>query len=466
MSPETLPYSLAELADALRAKRLSPVEVVGSILEQIDALDGKLNAFITVLPERALEYARQAEREIGAGRYRGRLHGIPIGVKDIIYTKYARTTMGSAFFEDYTPDYNATVVSKLEEAGAIVIGKTNTHEFAYGATGDRSHFGPTKNPHNLRKIAGGSSSGSAAAVAAKLCYGALGSDTAGSVRIPSALCGTVGMKPAFGRVSKRGVFPLSWTLDHIGPLTRTTADSAILLSAISGFDRRDPYSENIPVEDFSRDIHRSVRGGCIGVPTNFYFEHLEDDVEERIREGIEVFRALGARVQEVKLPCVEEALKSQRVIFASEAYAIHKERLETEPGKFDNEVREYLLGGERLKAYRYVVAQQNKRRALKEFAQVLEEVEVLLTPTVPTWATDIDQKTVDIDGHEEAVHAALTRFVGPTNLIGLPSLSVPCPPVDGGMPTGLQLIGRQFDEATIYRYGHAYEEAVFSRTQT
>src|ERR671917_2036349 len=279
---ENLPRTLAALAAALRERRLSPVEVVGALLERIETVDKKLNAFITVLPERALEEAARAENEILHGEYRGPLHGIPVGLKDLIYTKGARTTMGSAFFEDHIPAHSATVVSKIEEAGAIIIGKTNTHEFAYGPTGDSSHFGPTRNPHDPARIPGGSSGGSGAAVAAELCYAALGSDTAASVRVPAALCGTVGMKPTFGRVSKSGVFPLAWTLDHVGPITRIVEDNALLLNTLAGYDAEDPYSSDRPAEDFTRDLQRNVRGSVVGVPSSYYFEHVEDEVERRV----------------------------------------------------------------------------------------------------------------------------------------------------------------------------------------
>src|SRR5918998_2124881 len=257
---ENLPRTLAALATALRERRLSPVEVVGALLERIETVDKELNAFITVLPERALEEAARAEKEILDGEYRGPLHGVPVGLKDLIYTKGVRTTMGSAFFEDYVPDHSATVVSKLEEAGAIIVGKTNTHEFAYGPTGDRSYFGPTRNPHDSTRIPGGSSGGSGAAVAAGLCYAALGSDTAASVPVPAALCGVVGMKPTFGRVSKSGVFPLAWTLDHVGPLTRTVEDNALLLNVLAGHDPEDPYSVDRPAEDFTRHLRRGLHG--------------------------------------------------------------------------------------------------------------------------------------------------------------------------------------------------------------
>jgi aspartyl-tRNA(Asn)/glutamyl-tRNA(Gln) amidotransferase subunit A len=455
---EELPRSLTSLARAFRERRLSPVEVVGALLESIEAADKNLNAFITVLPERALEEA--ARTEMVAGPYRSPLHGVPVGLKDLIYTEGVRTTMGSAFFEDYVPDYSATVAVRLEEAGAILIGKTNTHEFAYGPTGDRSYFGPTRNPHDTSRITGGSSGGSGAAVAANLLYGALGSDTGGSVRIPAALCGAVGMKPTFGRVSKHGVFPLSWTLDHVGPLTRTVEDNALLLNALAGYDPKDPYSANRPPEDFARDLRRGVRGGVVGVPQDFYFEHVEDEVGERMREAIDVFRSLGAGVWVVGIPHLWETLKAQRLTLAVDAYAIHEERLKSAPERFDEEVRERLLDGERLKAYRYANAQQIKLRAKDEFEQVLGQVDVLLTPTVPIAATLIDQREVNIEGYEESVRSAVTRLTGPTNLNGFPSLSVPCGLTASGLPVGMQLIGRPFDEATLYRFGHAYEVAV------
>jgi aspartyl-tRNA(Asn)/glutamyl-tRNA(Gln) amidotransferase subunit A len=457
---EDLPRSLTELARAFRERRLSPVEVVRTLLERIEAEDGDLNAFITVLPERALEEAARAEEEIMAGRYKGPLHGIPLGVKDLFYTEGVRTTMGSAFFEDYVPDHSATAAIRLEEAGAVLIGKTNTHEFAYGPTGDRSYFGPVRNPHDTSRISGGSSGGSGTAVAANLLYGSLGSDTGGSVRIPSALCGIVGMKPTFGRVSKHGVFPLSWTLDHVGPLTRTVEDNALLLNALAGYDPKDPYAANRPPEDFTRDLRHGVRGGVVGVPQDFYFERVEDGVGEKVREAIEVFRHLGASVRVVGIPHLWETLKAQRLTLAADAYAIHEERLKTAPERFDQEVRNRLMDGERLRAYRYANAQQRKLQAQDEFGEALEQVDLLLTPTVPIVATLIDQREVDIGGHEESVRSAVTRFTGPTNLTGFPSLSVPCGSTASGLPVGIQLIGRPFDEATLYRFAHSYEAAI------
>jgi aspartyl-tRNA(Asn)/glutamyl-tRNA(Gln) amidotransferase subunit A len=457
---EGLPRSLAALSLAFREKRLSPVEVVRVLLERIEATDKNLGAFITVTGERALEEAARAEEEIAAGRYRGPLHGVPLGLKDLIFTRDVRTTMGSAFFEDYVPDYSATVALKLEEAGAVLVGKTNTHEFAYGPTGDRSYFGPTRNPHDTRRISGGSSGGSGAAIAASLLYASLGSDTAGSIRIPSALCGVVGMKPTFGRVSKHGVFPLSWTLDHVGPLTRTVEDNALLMNVLAGHDQRDPYSADRPAEDFARDLGRGVSGGVVGVLKDYYFEHVEDEVGARVREAVEVFLSLGAEVREVSVPNLRETLRAQRYILAADAYAIHEERLKSAPEKFDEEVLERLLEGERLKAHRYARAEQRRVGSRAEFEVPLGEADVLLAPTVPIAATLIDQREVNIGDYEESVRSAVTRLTGPANLIGFPSLSVPCGFTTSGLPVGMQLIGGPFDEATLYRFGHAYEAAV------
>ena len=457
-----LPYSLSELSHALRSRVLSPVGVTEALLARIEG--DETNSFITVTAERAMEDAARAEREIRAGEDRGPLHGVPVAVKDLVYTRGIRTTMASAFFEDFVPGEDASVARRLRRAGSVLLGKANTHEFAYGPTGDRSFFGPTRNPHALGRITGGSSGGSGAAVAAGLCYGAIGSDTGGSIRIPAALCGVVGMKPTFGRVGKSGVFPLAWTLDHVGPLTRTVEDNALLLSALAGHDPADPYSVDRPEEDFTRDLQRGIRGAAIGVPTDFYFEHVEDEVEARVREAIEAFRSLGAEIREVEVPNVRETLHDQRLTLAAEAYAVHEERLRSDPDKFDDQGLERLLRGEDLRAYRYANAQRRKLLSRREFEGVLDGVDVILAPSVPIPATEIGQRQTSIKGHDEAVYSALTRLTGPTNLNGLPSLSVPCGTTASGLPAGLQLIGRPFDEATLYRFGYAYEgSSVYAR---
>jgi aspartyl-tRNA(Asn)/glutamyl-tRNA(Gln) amidotransferase subunit A len=453
-----LPRSLAGLFRELLARRLSPVEVVRALLGRIEA--DETNAFITVTAQRALEEASLAESEILAGRHRGPLHGVPVALKDIIYTRGVRTTMGSALYAGHVPDHSATVARKLEEAGSVLIGKTNTHELAYGPTGDRSYFGPTLNPHDARRITGGSSGGSGAAVAAMLCYGALGSDTGGSIRIPAALCGIVGMKPTFGRVSKSGVFPLCWSLDHVGPITRTVEDNALMLDVLAGHDQEDHYSVDRPAEDFTRHLRRGLHGGGIGLPRSFYFDHVDKEVVARVLEAVEVFRSLGARVREVEIPNLIDTLHAHRLILGAEAYAVHEESLENEPETFDEEVGERLMDGARPRAYRYAKARRRGVLATDEFDHALHGVDALLTPTLPITATDIGQREVSIGDYEESVRSALTRFTGPTNLTGHPSLSIPCGTTATGLPVGLQLIGRHFDEATLYRFGHAYEEAM------
>ena len=459
-----LPRSLAGLSRELLARRLSPVEVVEALLVRIEV--DKTNSFVTVTAERALERASLAEGEILAGRYKGPLHGVPVALKDIIYTRGVRTTMGSTLYTGHVPGHSATVVRKLEEAGSILIGKTNTHEFAYGPTGDRSYFGPTKNPHDARRITGGSSGGSGAAVAANLCYGALGSDTGGSIRIPAGLCGTVGMKPTFGRVSKSGVFPLSWTLDHVGPITSTVEDNALMLNALASHDPEDPYSVDLPEEDFTRDLGRGVRGARIGVPMNFYSEHVDEEVQARIGEATEVFASLGAQVREVEIPNLWDTLHAQRLILGAEAYAVHEERLENEPESFGEEVRERLMDGERPKAYRYAIARRRGMLATEEFDRALHVVDALLTPTLPITATEIGQREVSMGDYEESVRSALTRFTGPTDLTGHPSLSIPCGNNASGLPVGLQLIGRPFDEVALYRFGSAYEKTAAGGSTT
>jgi aspartyl-tRNA(Asn)/glutamyl-tRNA(Gln) amidotransferase subunit A len=451
-----LPRSLAALSRELKEGRLSPVEVVRTLLGRVEA--DETNAFITVTAERALEEASRAEREIMAGRHRGPLHGVPIALKDLIYTEGVPTTMASSFFAGHVPDHSATVALRLKEAGSVLIGKTNTHEFAYGPTGDRSFFGPSRNPHDTRRITGGSSGGSGAAVAAGLCYGALGSDTGGSIRIPAALCGVVGMKPTFGRVSKTGVFPLAWSLDHVGPITRTVEDNALMLNALAGHDPEDPYSVDSAAEDFTRDLERGIRDKALGLPTQFYFEHVDEGVKERVSEAVEVFVSIGAKIREVEVPNLWDTLHAQRLVLAAEAYAVHEERLESDPESFDDQGLERLLKGENLRAFRYANAQQRKLRSRQEFEAVLDSVDVLLTPTVPIPATELGQRETTIEGYEESVYSALTRLTGPTNLNGLPSLSVPCGTTRSGLPVGLQLIGRPFDEPTVYRFGYAYEQ--------
>jgi aspartyl-tRNA(Asn)/glutamyl-tRNA(Gln) amidotransferase subunit A len=452
-----LSLDIQDLSRYIESKELSPVEVTKGILERIEQLAPVLNAFITVMADEALESARKAEQEILKGEWKGPLHGVPIALKDLVSTAGTRTTMGSEIYSDYIPDHDATIVHKLKQSGAVIIGKTNTHQFAYGPTGDVSFFGPVKNPYDLSKITGGSSSGSAAAVATALSYGAIGSDTGGSVRIPASACGIVGMKPTFGRVSKYGVYPLGYTLDHIGPLTRTIHDNAIMLNVLSGFDDHDPYSVKQEAEDFTRLLGKSIKGMVIGIPTTFYYENIQQDVKQAIDEAMDVFKHLGAEVRPVDID-LSDIPWAQLMTIRSEAYAIHEEHLKSQPDKLHPEVRERLVASENVKGSDYVKAQQIRHQVLGHFNRALTEVDVLLAPTLPIVPTAIGQREVDIEGYKEHVYQALLRLTGPTNSTGLPSLSVPCGFSSEGLPIGLQLIGKQFDETALYQVGFAFEQ--------
>jgi aspartyl-tRNA(Asn)/glutamyl-tRNA(Gln) amidotransferase subunit A len=457
---EILQWDLFRLSNAIFEKQVSPVEVTRHLIERIYQINPKINAYITVLAEQAIKDSEQAEQEITKGNWRGPIHGIPIGLKDVIYTKNIKTTMGSPLFENFYPDYNATVVEKLKRAGAIIIGKQNTHEFAYGPTGDRSFFGPVRNPYDLSKMTGGSSSGSAAAVASALCYGALGTDTGGSVRIPSSICGIVGMKPTFGRVSKYGIYPTSWTLDHIGPMTRSVKDNAILLNVLSGYDSQDYYSIKTTQEDFTRLLDKGIKGSVIGIPSSFYFERVESEVKNQVSQAIEVFKSLGAEVIPVNIPKLQQISLAHQMVVKCEAYTIHESQLVNSPGLYDTEVKERLLSGSIPKALDYIKAFQMKQVAIHEFNQILESVDVILIPTVPVLTPDIEQREVTIDGYPEHARSAINRLNGPTNLNGFPSLQIPCGFSSSGMPIGLQLIGKQLDEANLYRFAHSFEQEI------
>lgn len=459
MNQDVLKLDISALSTKIRHREISPVEIVEQLLKRIERVNPAINAFITVTYEEAMDSAKKAESEIANGKWRGPLHGVPIGLKDLIYTKGIRTTMGSKIYERFVPDFDATVVHKLKDVGAIIIGKLNTHEFAYGPTGDVSHFGPVRNPYDLNKMSGGSSSGSAAAVASALCFGALGTDTGGSIRIPSSACGIVGMKPTFGRVSKHGVYPLGFTLDHVGPMTRTIRDNALLLNVLAGYDRQDSYSAQRGEEDFTRHIGESVRGKVIGVPSTFYFDSLSDEVRKRMEEALTIFQRMGAELETVDIPALSHASWAQLKTLQSEAYAVHEEHIEQEAENFHPEVLERLVLSSEAKGYEYVKAQQIRQNISESLNKIFKRVDVLAAPTLPILPPEIGQREIQVEKRKEQVRSALLRLTGPTSLTGLPSLSVPCGFSDTGLPIGLQLIGRSFDEAVLYQFGAAFEDA-------
>nr|WP_245203676.1 amidase [Ammoniphilus resinae] len=446
------------LARAYRQKQVTPVEVTQALLTRIHEMNPKLNAFVTLMEDEAMEKAKLAGEEIRKGNWQGPLHGVPIGLKDLIYTAGVRTTMGSEIYKDFIPDYNATVVEKLEQNGAIIIGKLNTHEFAYGPTGDISCFGPVHNPYDLERMTGGSSSGSGAAVAAGLCFGALGTDTGGSVRIPSSACGIVGMKTTFGRVSKYGVFPLAYSLDTVGPMTRTVRDNAMMLTALAGYDSSDPYSAERGGEDFTRKLGKGVQGKVLGVPTTLFYDSLDDEVRQQVDKAIQKFKEMGAEIREVDIDLSQLAW-GQLMTIRSEAYAVHAEHMRGKADQLHPDVRMRLEASKETMGWEYIKAQEVRRQIIQSINKVFEKVEALIAPTIAVLPPKIGQREVELNGLKEHVYSALLRLNGPANFSGLPSISIPCGFSKSGLPIGMQLIGKHFSEANLYRIAEAIEEA-------
>ena len=449
--------SIAEAGEQIRRRSISPVELTRAYLDRIAARDGECRCYITVLREEALAAAAALEKEVGDGHYRGPLHGIPIGLKDLIMTRGIRTTCGSRILKDWVPEADATVATRLFKAGAVLLGKLNLHEFAYGPTGVNPHYGTAQNPWGRDRMPGGSSSGSGGGVAAGFCAGALGTDTGGSVRIPASLCGIVGLKPTYGRVSRAGVVPLAWSLDHVGPMARTVADAAILLQAMAGQDPADPSTAAVPVPDYRSGMAGDVRGLRVGIVRELFFERLDPDVRAAVEAAARALEGLGARVEEVRLPRIHHATPAVFAIISAESMAYHEPYLKTRASEYGADVRARLLTGQFVLATQYLKAQRARQVVRAEVDGVLRQVDALLTPTTPIPAPRTDEREAAVEGVREDVRGWLTRCTRPINLTGNPALSVPCGLTRDGLPIGLQLVGRQFDEATLLRLGQAYE---------
>jgi aspartyl-tRNA(Asn)/glutamyl-tRNA(Gln) amidotransferase subunit A len=450
---------MTELARMIATKAVSPVEVVRTHLDRIGALDSGFRAYITVCGDAALEAARAAEGRLMAGGSLGPLHGVPYALKDLYDTAGVRTTGGSRIFADRVPSADATVVRRLAEAGAILLGKLNMVEFAYGPEGLNPHYGHARNPWDAAtpRLAGGSSSGSGVAVAAGLAPGALGSDTGGSIRIPASLCGITGLKPTYGRVSRAGVLPLAWSMDHVGPMTRTVADSALMLGVMAGYDPADASTSVLPVPDYLAALTGKVNGLRVGVLGPFFLAGATPAVRTAVEAAAKTLAAAGAIVDEVKLERVSLAGAGSLAVVAAEALAYHAELLRTRAADYDPEVARRLRLSAFVGGVHYVRAQQVRAIVRQEIDAALARRDLLLAPATPITAPSLDERQVSLGDGPSDVRAALLRFTRPFNFSGHPACAVPCGFTEGGLPIGMQLVGRPFDEATVLRAADAFQ---------
>ena len=460
--------TIRQLSQKICDRAISPVELTRDCLAHIDQLNPTLNAFITVTADAALDQARRAEQEISRGEWRGPLHGIPIGLKDILDTAGIRTTAASALFsaplKDRIPDEDAEVVRRLRAAGAIILGKENLHEFAYGGSSMISFFGEVHNPWDAKRIAGGSSGGSAASVAAGLGFAAVGTDTAGSIRLPAAYCGVVGLKPTYGRVSTRGVIPLSWSYDHVGPIANSVYDAALMLQVLAGYDPADPASIDASVPDFVGGIAQLIAQPSpklrIGVPREFFFNDLHPEIAAAIDKAIEVFAMLHAEIRDVKLE-----VSTDRTLASAEAYAYHESFVTRSPELYQPATLARIQSGGDISASTALRASRDLQASRHAIRQIFDEVDVLLTPTVPIPPPVI----ADLRAHPDNLRPQeliILRNTRPFNVWGIPAISIPCGFTKDGLPIGLQLAAAPWREDVVLQAAHAYEQATEWHTQS
>ncbi len=444
--------TVSEVAPRVKAGEISPVELTEITLDRITQRDKQLNAYITVMANTARQASERAAAAIEAGQYLGPLHGIPVAVKDLFATRGVRTTFGSPLFANWVPDYDAAAVERLNAAGAIVLGKTNLHELAYGTTSNNAHYGAVRNPWNLECHPGGSSGGSGAAIADGLAMAALGSDTGASIRQPAACCGVVGLKPTFGRVSKVGALPLSWSMDHVGPMTRSVEDAALMLQVLAGHDTRDPTCVRRAIPDYRANLKKGIRGCKIGVARQFFFEDCDPEVEAAVENAVHVLRDLGAILVDVELRDMWVCHRMGSLIIAVEGAAYHADALRERPEKFSDEMlTSFGLGGF-YTGVQYVQAQRLRRHLTVVTQKRFESFDALITPTSPVPTTRI--------ADDPPGHALLrSRNTLPFNFTSLPAISIPCGLSADGLPIGLQIAGKAFDEAGVLQIAYAYEQA-------
>lgn len=457
---ELLDLSLTRLATLIRDRDVSPVDVMDACLRRIAVCDPEAHAFISVYDEQARSVARASEAMISAGYPIGPLHGVPVALKDNICLKGLRTTAGSKILAHWKPTEDATVAAHLRASGAIIVGKTNMHEFAWGGTSANPHYGYVRNAWDPSRFPAGSSGGSGVAVAARMCFGALGTDTGGSVRLPAAVNGVVGLRPTIGRVSNFGVVPLAWSMDTVGPMTRTVEDCALMLNAIAGHDRRDDGSASVPTTDYAANLERGAKGLRIGVISGYSLQHLQPAVLAAITNALKAYEALGAIIVELEMPDISGNVSAQLTVEACEPSAYHQRWLRERPNDYGEDVRLLLRLGELHFATQYIQAQRYRALLRSRFVDAFRQVDVVICPTLPFTATPLGATTVLIEGaQEEDMLSAIMQFTGAASLTGLPALSVPCGFDAEGLPIGMQLIGRPFDESTLFQLGVAFQRA-------
>ncbi|SFU56649.1 Asp-tRNA(Asn)/Glu-tRNA(Gln) amidotransferase GatCAB subunit A [Alicyclobacillus macrosporangiidus] len=450
-------WTISEYQQHLAKRDISAEEAVRDTLARIRQFDPALHAYIHV-SETAVEEARQIDERLAQGLPVGPLAGVPVAVKDLIDTEDMPTTYGGLHFAGRRPSRTATAVARLRAAGAIVIGKTNLHEYAYGTTNENPHYGRARNPWNRAKIPGGSSGGSGVAIAAGLAMAALGTDTGGSVRIPAALCGHVGLKPTYGLVSKAGVFPLADSLDHVGPMARSVLDAALLLSVLAGPDPRDPTTVRIPPRAYHQ-VQPKARAR-VGVPKSFFFDKCHAGVAQTVQAALRTLQEHGFDLVEVDLPNAHQVPEMQNAIISSEALDVHEALLKAHPEQYGEDVRKRLESGYEIRGHQVVTATRFRRQFATEMQQVFAQVDVIATPATPITATDVGQQKAHIRAQEVLVRAHLTRYTNPWNLTGLPAITLPCGLAPDGLPVGLQLVGPRFGEMKLLAVALAAESAL------
>ncbi len=443
--------TLAEAARELRAGDTSASELTDFFLDRIATLNPRLNAFLLVTPDGAHAEAVKADDELAHGGYRGPLHGIPLGVKDLFAMNKVPLSAGSKILRGTISAEDAAATAHLREAGAVLLGKLNMHEFAYGVTNENPHYGNAVNPWDPDRIPGGSSGGSAAAVAARLCLGTLGTDTGGSIRIPAALCGVTGLKPTYGRVSLRGVYPLSWSMDHAGPITQTAQDAALLLQAIAGYDPLDPASTDIPVPDYTASLNLPITGVRLAGPSGYFAADVDAEVANPVAAAIQVLEQAGATRVDRELSFGEDLFLTNRTVLSAEAAALHQPYLETRAEDYGADVLKRLRNGERISTPEYARARRRQVELRRELESFFSEVDLLATATTRVPAPRIGADAVAMSQH-------MTAFTGPFNLTGFPAISIPCGFTKSGLPIGLQLVARPWNEALLLQVAHQYQQ--------